>query len=114
MQMKREVTHKKYMCVSLGNLSNIPANQQKILKNQSCLKLTLSMEKQYLLLFPCKRQLKCLFPLLFFSYFLYYYNIIYNKYIISNKKINKINLVIKNNQICITKCITKRMMFCKS
>ena len=92
---RHDIKSIKNECVCLGNHSKIPAKQQKIFENQSCLKSVLSIKKAYLLLFSCNKQLKCFFSLLFFSYFLYYYNIIYNKYIISNTKLNKVNLVIK-------------------
>ena len=85
----------KNMCVHLGNHSKIVSKHQRILENQSCLKSTLSTKKVYLPLFLYKEHLKCFFSHLFFSYLLYYNNIIYNKYIKSNTKINKINLVIK-------------------
>ena len=82
-------------CVCLGKYSKVFSKYRRILKNQSCLKSILSMKKTYLVLFSCKKHLKCFISHLFFSSLLYYYNIIYNKYIKSNTKINKINLVIR-------------------
>jgi len=81
-------------CVCLGNHSKVISKQRRILENQSCLKSILSMKKAYLILLSCKKHLKCFISHLFFSYLLYYNNIIYNKYIKSNTKIKKINLVI--------------------
>lgn len=108
-----DIKNVKNECVCLGNHSKVISKFQRIIKNQSCLKSILSNKKAYLLLFLHKEHLKCFFSHLFFSYLLYYNNIIYNKYIKSNTKIKKINLVIKNSQMCITKCLTKCMTFCK-
>ncbi len=92
-----DIKNVKNECVCLGNHSKVFSKYRKILKNQSCLKSILSMKKIYLVLFSCKRHFKCFISHLFFSYLLYYNNIIYNKYIKSNKKIKKINLVIRIN-----------------
>ena len=99
--------------VCLGKYTKIFPRPRQNNKNQSCLKSSLSMKNTYLAIFSSKKQLKCFFSLLVFSYLVYYNNIIYNKYIISNTKIKKINLVIKNSEMCITKCLTNHVTFCK-
>lgn len=103
----------KNVCVSLEKHSKIPAKHRKILKSQSCLKSFLLAKKESMSLFSYKKHSKSFFSSLFFSSFLNKYNIIYNIDIISNTKIKIINLVIKNYQICITKCTTKCLTFCK-
>ena len=108
-----DIKNVKNECVCLGNHSKVILKFQRIIENQSCLKSTLSIKKVYLPLFFYKEHLKRFFSHLFFSYLLYYNNIIYNKYIKSNTKIKEINLVIKNSQMCITKCLTKGITFCK-
>ena len=92
-----DIKNVKNECVCLGKYSKVFSKCRRILKNQSCLKSILSMKKAYLLLFLYKEHLKYFISQLFFSYLLFYNNIIYNKYIKSNTKINKINLVIRIN-----------------
>lgn len=82
------------MCVSMEKCYNIVHYIQIILKTQRHLELRLFSKKQYLQLFSYKINLKCSFYYLLIPIFFFCYNILYNNYIISNTKINKINLVI--------------------
>ena len=82
------------MCVSMEKYYNIVHYIQIILKTQRRLELHLFRKKQYLQLFSHKINLKCSFYYLLISISFSCYNTLYNNYIISNTKINKINLVI--------------------
>ena len=82
------------MCVSMEKKYITFDFIWKIIQTQISLKFCLLNKKQYLLLFSTNIPLKHLFLYLFTSIRFTFAHMIYKNYLISNKKINKINLVI--------------------